>query len=34
MLLDLRYLEDEFAVGPTFEYAWNFYDYEQYFVLA
>ena len=33
MLIDLRYIEGEFAVGPTFSYHWQFYDYEQYFVL-
>ena len=34
MLLDLRYLEEQFAVGHTWEYQWRFYDYEQYFVLV
>ena len=33
MLKDLRWLESEFTVGPTFEYHFHFYDYEQYFVL-
>lgn len=34
MLLDLRYLLEEFAPGYAFEYHWRFYDYEQYFVLV